>query len=78
MPIEFSEPYPADPADRLTHGRLLHAAAHGDKRAKATLRATKRAAGDDEPAKPSNGGSVRAGRLLHEGRGTSQTEGEPA
>ena len=72
MPTAFAEPYPTDPTDRVSAGRLLFAANHGDQRAQATIRA---ATADtdghtDEAAKP-NKGSVKAGRLLY-GRRTHQ------
>lgn len=76
MPTDFAEPYPTDPTDRISAGRLLFAANHGDQRAQATIQAANRAATADtdghteEAAKP-NKGSVKAGRLLY-GRRTHQ------
>ena len=59
------EKYDVDPGDRLTHGRLLHAAARGDKRARLTLDEHRR---KQEPAAqpdPTHSGSVAAGRELY-------------
>jgi hypothetical protein len=58
------EPYAVDPGDKLTHGRLLHAAARGDKRAALTLAEHRR---KQEPAAqpdPPHTGSVATGREL--------------
>ena len=70
------EKYDVDPSDRLTRGRLLHAAARGDKRAKLTLDEHRRSHPAPEPD-PTHSGSVAAGREMHAAR-TAEPGGDAA
>lgn len=67
----FAEPYDVDPDDRAARGRLLHAAASGDKRARATL--AKMPAATPAASEPRSG-AVDLGRALY--RGTTKPRGE--
>lgn len=74
MPFEPVEPYPIDPDDTVTMGRIRHAARRGDPRAKLTLkrydaeRQREREAADAErlEAYRASGHSVTAGRQLYQ------------
>ncbi|TFV67220.1 UNVERIFIED_ORG: hypothetical protein E4P37_03420 [Bacillus sp. AZ43] len=63
MPFEPIEPYNVDADDPITRGRLLHAAARGDRRARLTIDEHRREHPPADPPAP-RVGAVDAGRKM--------------